>query len=116
MNQLPGVPALLNSDLRDARQRTAILIERGGVTDHEDFGVAGHRQVSINPNAPGPIGWHAPPFARPPGRAARGPDYRVTENPLAVYDDPFCIDPIYRVPEPYFDSEGLQPFRGRHGE
>ena len=41
VNQLTGVAALLDRDLRDPGQRPAVLVERCGVSDDENLGMAG---------------------------------------------------------------------------
>ena len=57
-NQLSGVSTLLDCDLRYARQRPAILVERCGVSDDEYFRVARYREIVLNTHAASPIGGH----------------------------------------------------------
>src|ERR1043166_79099 len=54
--QLPGVSALLDCDLGDARQDPAILFERSSVSDDENFRVARYGEIVLNTHAAGTIG------------------------------------------------------------
>src|SRR5260370_42270239 len=55
VNQPPRIAPLLHRHLGDAGQRLAILVERCGITDHEDLPVPGHREVGLDPYTAGAI-------------------------------------------------------------
>src|SRR5438093_7088398 len=59
------VAALLHRDLGDAGERLPVLLEYGGVTDHEDLRMPRDAQVGLHLDAAGPIRCDAPPL---PGR------------------------------------------------
>src|SRR5271154_5979778 len=59
MNQLARIAPLLNCHLRHTGQLLAVLIERRGIADDENLGMAGHRQVLLYPYPAGMICLHA---------------------------------------------------------
>src|SRR6185436_20184575 len=50
-NQPAGIASLLHRDLRHAGQRMTILLERRGVTHHEDLRVAWHGEIRLHADA-----------------------------------------------------------------
>src|SRR5437667_11646918 len=56
-NQFASVASLLHCNLSDARQRVSVLIERGRITDHENFRMSWNSQIGLAAHAPAAIGF-----------------------------------------------------------
>jgi hypothetical protein len=61
-NYLADITALLESDLRDAGQRFAVLIERGRIADYEDLRMNRHTAIAVDTHASSPVGRYVQPL------------------------------------------------------
>src|SRR5215470_16139965 len=50
-DQSAGVASLLHRNLSDAAERLSVLVERCGVSEHEDVRMSSHREVALNAHA-----------------------------------------------------------------
>ena len=87
-DRLGHVGRLLDRDRRQAGQRPAAgTLEVGDVADHRDLGVAGHRQVRLDLDAPAAVGLRPGGLGKRSGQAdgpyPGGPDDRAAGDPLA---------------------------------
>ena len=95
---LRGVPALLHRGGGDARHESAVVLDVGQVADHVDIVVAGDGQLGLDHDAAGPVERHTERLRQRRGGDARGPDDRVSMDPLAPDPDPFGVDPVTWTP------------------
>ena len=76
------VAALLHRDRGNARQRLAALVrEEGEVSDHEDVGMSGHREVGLHDDPAVLVDGSAEEAADAGGRDARGPENGARVEP-----------------------------------
>jgi hypothetical protein len=75
--QLAHVSPLLHRDLRDARERMAVLVETRRVADDKDLGMIRHGKFRLHAHASRTIGFHAQPLSRGRRRHAGRPDDRL---------------------------------------
>src|SRR5215813_2675512 len=109
VNQRPRVASLLYRDLRHARQRMTVAIERRSITEHEDLGVTCHGEIRLHADAAGAIRRRLEPRAGGRRRHPRGPDHGLTGDALATHDDAVGVDMVHAVTEPNLDAELLEP-------
>jgi hypothetical protein len=72
--QFRCVAPLLHRDLRDTRQRLAILVKRCGIADDKNLRMALYGKVFLNAYSPGAVSLGVQPFACRRGRNTRRPD------------------------------------------
>src|SRR5712671_5021658 len=63
VNQLPCITSLLYGHLRYTWKWFAVLIEKGGIADDKNLGMAGHCQVILDLHPAAAISLHSQPFA-----------------------------------------------------
>ena len=87
------MPPFLHGGGGDARHESAVVLDVGQVADDVDIVVAGDGQLGLDHDATGPVERHA---ERPGQRRrgdARGPDDRMSMDPLAADPDALGVDP-----------------------
>ena len=84
--------ALLDGDLRHARQRLAVVLHGHGVADDEYLGEIGNPAVVQNFDAARAIDLDAEPFAGGRGTDAGRPDHVVGGDPGARDDHALGVD------------------------
>ena len=107
------VAPLLHRDLGDAGERLPVLLEYGGVTDHEDLRMPRDAQVGPHLDAAGPIRRDGQPLPGGRRRHAGGPDDRPAGDPLAPDDDAVLVDVIDAMAQPHVHAQPFQPSFGR---
>ena len=82
------VASLLLGRRRDAGHRLAVgAIDRHGIADGEDVGMAGNGEVGVDLQTAGAVGLDAQPFGGGRGAHAGGPDDGLGLQPVAAIDD-----------------------------
>src|SRR6266481_4792501 len=113
VNQSPCIAPLLNRHLCNTCQWLAVLIERCGIANHKDLGMAGHSQILLDAYPTGAVCLRAQLLACWRGRHTRGPDHGFAQNTLPRHRDPVRVDLIDALPEPNLDAQFLELlFRG----
>src|SRR5262249_29917650 len=114
---------LLHGHLRNPRQRLAVLIERGGVADDEDLGMARHAAIPLDPHTSGPVGRRIQPFARGRRRDPGSPDNAAAWNSLVAYDYRFFVNRLDGLSGTHLHAHALKTrlcfpreFFGKSGE
>src|SRR5262245_64626473 len=107
-NNLADITALLHGDLRNARQRLAILIKRGRVADDEDLRMARHTTILLDPHASGLVSWRAQPFACGRGRDAGRPNHSAARDAFVADHDACLVNRFDRLPKEQLHANALQ--------
>ena len=81
------VAARLHRHRRDARERLAVLLERGEIADDEDFAPARKRELRRHLHAARPVERSAQRFRQGRRGDAGGPEDRARRDPLGSYRD-----------------------------
>ena len=106
---LPGVAALLHGDLRNTRQRLAVLIERGGIADYKNFRMARHRQIVLNAHSARAIRANVQPFAGRRWGHARSPNDGLAEDALPRDDNAVRVNLIDPMSQTDLDTQFFEP-------
>src|SRR5271165_1333689 len=80
----------------------------GGVAKHEDFGMAGNRQIRIDRHASGPIGLDAEPLAGGGRHHARRPYDGAGVDAFAVHFDATFVTLRRRLAETHLDAQHFE--------
>src|SRR5260370_23321944 len=116
VNQLARIPALLECQLGDSRERFAVLIERCSVAKDKDFRVSWHREVRLHAYSSCSVGIHVEPLACGRWCNASCPDDRLAEDPFVRDDNAVRIDLVNAVTEAIFNAKVLKPLFCGFGE
>src|SRR6266702_4560033 len=111
-NQPSRVTSSLHRHLSHAGQRLAVLLNRGGIPDHKNLRMSGHREIGLHFDASRAIGFDSQPFARRRRSYSGGPDHGLAGDPLACHDDTVLIDLIHTMAQPHLDTQLLEVFPG----
>src|SRR5262249_54452046 len=107
-NYFADITPLLHGHLRDARQRLAVLIERGCVPDYEDLLMRRNAAMRLDPHAPGLVGRGVQPFTGRRRRDAGSPDDGSAGNAVVPNDHSRVVNGGDRLSGSYFYAQALQ--------
>src|SRR6202051_1236421 len=109
VNEFPCITTLLQCHLRNPSQRLAVLIERGGVPNYENFRMRRHAQIVLNAHPSRVVGLYCQPLACGRGGHTGRPNHGFALDAFASHHDPVGADLIATLPQTDFDSEFFEP-------
>src|SRR5580704_15476311 len=109
MNQSGRIAPLLHRDLRHAGKRLAILVQRCGITDHENLRMSWHREVVLDLHPTRAIRLCLEPLARGRWRHTRSPYHGLAEDAFTRHDDALLVDLTGPMSQPYRHPQFPEP-------
>src|SRR5262249_5885653 len=115
-NNFSRITSLLHRHLRYARKGLTVLLQCGGVADHENFWMSGNSQIILDSHPAGAVRLHLQPLARWRGRDPGRPDHGLARNSFTCDHYAVRVDLIHAVSEPDLDTQFLESLLCSLGE